>query len=164
MGALFRDNTRRMLTVLALVAVPAVTFVGSSDAYAVLGGDITSIQSDRTQMHGTVQLKHAGEYAVHEIQASRGRIVREYVSARGRVFAVTWHGPSHPDFRQLLGGYFDQFQSAIQQARRERRPRGPVLIELPGFVIQSGGHMRGFFGKAYLPDRVPQGVAVDDLQ
>jgi hypothetical protein len=31
-------------------------------------------------------------------------------------------------------------------------------------VVQSGGHMRGYFGRAYAPDMVPQGVNPDALQ
>jgi hypothetical protein len=31
-------------------------------------------------------------------------------------------------------------------------------------VVQSGGQMRAFFGRAYLPAQVPQGVALDDIR
>ncbi len=163
MKTFIRINTAP--AVAALLIISAVLYVFTVPrAQAALGGDITSVQADQKHMQGVMQLKSTGRYTVHEIKASRGRIVREYVAPSGTVFAVTWQGPSRPDFQRILGGYFNQFQLAVQQAQRSHMRRGPMVIEQPGFVVESGGHMRGFFGKAYLPDMLPEGVTVQDLQ
>ena len=90
-------------------------------------------------------------YAVHEIAAPSGTVVREFVSPAGKVFAVAWSGPTLPDLKQVLGPYFDTYVAALQQ----RKARGPVSVVLPGLVVQSSGHMRAFVGKAYLPDGMP---------
>ena len=98
-------------------------------------------------------------------KASNGTVVREYVSSAGKIFAVTWHGPFLPDLRQILGRYSERFSQA-SQARNNNRPRirGPLLLQEPGLVVQSGGHMRAYFGRAYIPDQVPQGVNIEEIK
>jgi hypothetical protein len=131
---------------------------------ASLGGDVTSVQADQAKMQGSLRTTSANSYNMHEIQASTGVIVREYVSPAGKVFAVTWKGPFHPDLRQVLGTYFDQYAQAAQAQRASRRGRGPLLIEQPGLVVQISGHMRAFAGKAYVPGMMPAAVHVEDIQ
>ena len=75
------------------------------------------------------------------------------------MFAITWQGPRIPDLRQLLGSYFDEYARAVQS----RRGHGPLLIEVPGLVVQSAGHQRSFAGRAYLPQEVPSGVRAHNL-
>jgi hypothetical protein len=38
------------------------------------------------------------------------------------------------------------------------------VIEQPGLVFYSGGHMRAFFGKAYVPETLPKGVTADAIK
>lgn len=131
-------------------------------AYAVLGADAASIEADRVGMDGVAeppQLREA--YTVHEIRAASGTVVRQYVTRGGRVFAVAWSGPAMPDLRRLLGTYFDAYTAAAQS-----QPVGPgrMDVQQPGLVVQTGGRMRAFFGRAYVPPLVPQGVALDELR
>jgi Protein of unknown function (DUF2844) len=132
--------------------------------FASLGGDTTSVDADQAKMQGTRQTTSSDSYTVHEIQASTGIAVKEYVSPAGRVFAVTWQGPAHPDLRQLLGAYFDQYTEAVQAQRVHRRGHGPLLIQLPGLVVQLTGHPRSFLGRAYVPQMLPPGVRAEDLR
>jgi hypothetical protein len=37
-------------------------------------------------------------------------------------------------------------------------------VELPGLVVHSSGRMRGFYGRAWAPDLVPQNVSTDDIK
>lgn len=129
-------------------------------AFAELGGDEASVQADLTQMHAVRRIERSQAYTMHEIQTPPGTVVREYVSPAGKVFAISWQGPATPDFRQLLGPYFDQ----LQRAQAKRNGRGPLLIDQPGLVFHSGGHMRAFAGRAYIPDLVPQGVNPDTIR
>jgi hypothetical protein len=115
-------------------------------------------------MQGSLRTTSNNAYTLHEIQTSTGVTVREYVSTSGKVFAVTWQGPIHPDLRQLLGTYFDAFTQAEQAQRAERRGRGPVQIQEPGLVVQVAGHMRAFLGKAYVPQMLPAGIRAEDIQ
>ena len=133
-------------------------------ASASLGGDVTSVQTDQAKMQGSLRTSSNNSYTIHEIQASTGVAVKEYVSPAGKVFAVTWQGPFHPDLRQLLGTYFDQFAQAEQAQRTQRRGHGPVLIQQDGLVVQISGHLRSFLGKAYVPQMLPAGVHAEDIR
>jgi hypothetical protein len=147
-------------TILGLSAILALPFPLS----ASLGGDVSSVQADQLKMQASLRTTSADSYTVHEMQTPAGVAVKEYVSPAGRVFAVTWQGAFHPDLRQLLGAYFDQYTQAVQEQRSERRGHGPVLIQLPGLVVQITGHMRSVRGKAYIPQMLPAGIRSEDLR
>ena len=84
--------------------------------------------------------------------------VREYVDGSGNVFAVGWDGPVLPDFERLLGSHFAAYQAAMQTARRG------VGIHSADLVLESGGMMRAFTGRAYLPSRLPSGFNAQDIR
>jgi hypothetical protein len=143
-----------------LAALGILMLAAASRAEAALGETEASVQVDQTRLEATLRVMPAERLTVHELKTA-GTTVREYVSPAGMVFGVAWQGTAMPDLRQLLGAYFDQYV-ATAAARRTRR--APVLIELPGLVVFSSGHMRAFAGKAYLPQSLPQGVAAEDIQ
>src|ERR1700730_10352262 len=64
----------------------------NSPAFGGLGEDVSSLQADRVHLPGSLRTTQSEAFAVHEILAPTGIVVREYVSASGKVFAVTWHG------------------------------------------------------------------------
>ncbi len=125
-------------------------------AFAALGGDLSSIQSDGAHLRASVRTTQAAGYTVHEMQTASGIKVREYLSPSGTVFGVAWEGPAKPDLRQVLGTYFDQFIQAAEQ--KPRKGHGPLVIELPDLVVVSAGRMRAFSGHAFLPQMLPEGV------
>jgi hypothetical protein len=129
-------------------------------AIASLGGDQASIAADEAQMEGTRTVTSNDRYVIHEIQLPSGTAVREYVSA-GRVCAVAWRGPWLPDMRIVLGAYFDQYRRA---KRSDRSAHGPFVIDEPGLVVHSAGHMRAFFGQAHVPALLPAGARVEELR
>jgi len=143
-----------------IVAVAIATAAVNGPAAASLGGDESTVAADQGALAGQIKIARVQRYAVHEIAAPSGTVVREFVSPAGKVFAVAWSGPTMPDLRQVLGPYFDTYVAALAQ----RKAKGPVNIVLPGLVVQSSGHMRAFSGKAYLPDAVPAGVASEDIK
>jgi len=149
---------------ISLVAISLLMLAFSFRAFAVLGGDESSIAADMAQMKATVKVTPNDAFAVHEIKAAGGPTVREYVSAAGRVFGVAWQGPSVPDLQQLLGPYFQQYSAAAQAAKAGHPGRKPLNIELPGLVVQNSGHMRSFYGRAYDPSLLPQGVSADAVR
>jgi hypothetical protein len=129
-------------------------------ARAELGGAADSIEADQARLKATRSTTDASHYTLHQLQTDSGVTVREYVSSAGTVFAVAWEGPEMPDLQQLLGSYFSRYTEAAQA----RAGRGALSIELPDLVVQSGGHMRSFAGRAYLPEQLPEGVAPAGLQ
>lgn len=142
--------------VAALLAMPF-------PAAASLGGDVCSVHADVAKMQATLRTSSTDIFTVHEIQSPSGITVREYVSPGGSVFAVTWRGAFHPDLRQLLGTYHEQYLQAVQAQRAHRRGRGPLLIQQPGLVIRISGHMHAFQGRAYVPQMMPAGVRAEEL-
>lgn len=136
----------------------------SALAFGSLGGDAASVQADQVHMQASRRITVAGTYTVHEMQAASGTVVREFVSAEGKVFGVAWQGPWMPDMRQVLGSYFDQYVQANQAQRGARMRRGPILINQPGLVVQIGGHPRAFTGRAYVPEMLPSGMGAGNIQ
>jgi hypothetical protein len=150
-----------MISIHRLAAILSVLIIFSGPALATLGGDEASIVSDQAQMKASRRILSTSTYTTHEIQIASGTLVREYISAQGQVFGVTWKGPALPDLQQILGSHFANYGAA---ARGKHIRHGPVLVQQPELVIQSGGHMRAFFGRAYIPQLLPAGVAGDELQ
>ena len=135
----------------------------SVPASASLGGRADSIEADRAAMKGTVQARQGAVYSVHEIQGATGTVVREYLSSDGTVFAVAWQGRFAPDLQKLLGTYFDQYSAGVKAQKASYVGRRPLNLESPGLVVQRRGHLRAESGRAYLPERVPLGVKVEEL-
>lgn len=147
------------------LSLPYLAFIVSLSpisAFATLGGNATSVQTDQVQMKATLRpaLK-TPNYTVHEIQTPEGVTVKEFVSANGTVFAVVWQGPTMPNLQQLLGQYFADYVSAAKAPHKGHRH---LSISQPGLVVHAQGRMRAFFGKAYLPNGLPNGVTPEQLQ
>jgi len=153
------------LTIRRLRRIAAVAMAASAlPAFASLGGDVASVESDRARMAASVRIAQpSGNYSIHEIQSPEGTIVSEYVSAAGRVFAVTWRGQFMPQMQQILGSYFAEYSAALQ-AQPHRYGRHPLNIQRPDLVVQTGGQVRNYFGRAYLPGIMPQGVSADAIR
>ena len=139
----------------------ASTLLICSSAFAVLGQDVSSVQSDGVRIKAAVSILPGRSYSVHQMRAPSGTAVKEFVSPAGQVFGVSWQGPSTPDLRQLLGEYFDQY---MQAAQTPRISRGVVHIETGDLVVESGGHMRFKMGRAYLRGKLPDGVNIDEVR
>jgi Protein of unknown function (DUF2844) len=154
-----------LTAVLALGAASLIDLAGRP-AYAGLGATTASIEADRASMKGQVRGRSEAGYSVEEITAANGTVVREYLSPSGVVFAVSWYGPSMPNLQQTFGSYFSQYQAAVQ-ARRAQAPafRGHNHLEIqsPSLVVHAHGHMRQYFGLAYVPALMPSDLSVSDL-
>jgi hypothetical protein len=102
------------------------------------------------------------DYVTRDTTLATGTRVREYVSAKGIVFAVTWEGPFLPDLKALLGKYF---ASMVNDAgRMPKAGRSRIAMTGSEVVINSGGHMRAFEGSAWLPAAFPPGFTADDVR
>ena len=130
-------------------------------ALATLGEDVTTVENDRMQMKAQLRTTSVAGYTVHEIQTPTNTVVREYVAPSGKVFAVSWSGPLLPDFRQTLGRYFDDYNSGASAPRVGRRH---LSIERTDLVVNSHGHMRAFYGNAYVPSLLPANFSVADIK
>jgi hypothetical protein len=150
-----------MKSKLWLTSLALVSLVATVPAAATLGEDVSSVQADQTRMAASLKITSAAKFVVHEIRLPSATVVREYVSPAGMVFAVFWQGPSLPDLQQVLGRYFEQYVSAARIRDSGTRSR---VTQLPGLVVQTGGHMRALFGRAYVPQMLPRGVLAGEIQ
>jgi len=147
------------LSILAFTAL-------SLPSWAVLGGDVGSVQIDQAHMNASIQVKQSpnANYSVHELQGAAKMVVREYVSADGRVFGVAWQGTHMPDMQQLLGSYFQQYSAAVKEAKSKNVARRPLNIQKPGLVVQTSGHMMSYWGRVYDPGLLPAGVNAQEIR
>jgi hypothetical protein len=146
----------------ALLALGAVCTTISAPAQAALGGAYGTVEADRAHLAARMTLTSAGTYTVHTLTRASG-LVREYTRPDGMVFAVTWQGQAKPDLRQLLGGYYNAFQTE-GAAHVGRRARKPMSVNHADFVVRSGGHSGAFFGVAVLPRAAPPSFSMNDLK
>jgi len=135
-----------------------VALTAAAPALAALGGDATSVQSDLVRMKGALRISSSAGFTVHEITTSYGTVVREYLTPADKVFAISWRGPVIPDLRQMLGSYYGQYEQAASAPHLGGHRH--LAIERPGLVVQSGGRMRAFYGRAWAPDLLPQNFSV----
>jgi hypothetical protein len=144
-----------------LSGTAAVAVLGPYVASATLGEPESSVASEPQQAHASIKATDLGTYRVHESELPSGTTVREYTSSDGKVFAVTWRGPFVPNLRELLGRYFDEYVTAAKAPRGDHHH-----LEVHGsdLIVQAAGHMRAVQGRAYLPQALPSGVSVGDLQ
>ncbi len=143
-----------------IAAVILLVFFAAAPSWAVLGQRVQSVHSDQQRMRGQLRSVSRQGYTVQQI-TSPGGVVNEYVSPDGIVFGVSWQGLTVPNLSQLLGSYFKQFQQA---ARSSAKRRHAVVFRTDQLVVESGGHMRGFRGRAYVPALIPRNVSPSVVQ
>jgi hypothetical protein len=139
-----------------LVLASSIVLLSGTPSWAVLGQSAASVASDQRHLGGERRSIAADAFSVEEIHSAAGTVVREYVAPAGQVFALSWRGPVRPDLRQLLGEHFAAFERA---SRSTARVRGPLVVRTGPLVVEMGGHVRDFHGRAYLPALLPDGVS-----
>ncbi len=129
-------------------------------SWAALGGDAASVLSDQSNLQAGFRSTVAAGYTVDELSLISGTLIREYIGPAGTVFGVAWQGPVMPDLRQILGTYFDRYVGSA----KKHVGMGPLMINEPDFLAQSGGRMRSFTGMACLPLSLPEGVTASMIK
>lgn len=127
-------------------------------AQAELGGNLASIMQEQKTFGSTLTTSPQSNYIIYIQNISPDLVVKEYVSNSGNIFGVAWKGSTLPNFQVLLGSYYSNYLSAQQQ-----NPRS-VFSQDNNLVIESGGVMGGYIGRAYLPKQVPTGLAPTAIQ
>lgn len=149
-------KTSRLLS----LGLLGVLLLGANPAWAVLGGNPEPAVADQKHTYARMQIVQNPTYTVHELDAGTGTTVREYIGPDGKVFGVSWRGQFRPNLRELLGDSYETYLAA----NKPRMGRAPVNLSLPDLFIHMSGRQRAFYGRAYLPQRVPQGVSTDEIR
>jgi hypothetical protein len=141
-----------LFSILAAAAFPAG---------ATLGDTVESVVTDQSKLHAKRSVVERQEYTIHEITGDDGTLVREYVTPAGKVFGVSWTGPTIPDLSQLLGTYNAEFQNSLRSKSGRRKA---AVVRNSDLVVENSGHTRAFHGRAYLNSILPSGVTEDVVQ
>jgi len=132
-------------------------------AWAVLGEATSSIERDRSALHGILSSVTSPSYHTYVITAS-DVVLKEFVAPDGRVFAVYWSGRRPPHLGNLLGTYFEEYRQTLAAALHGPKRRGGMRTESARVVVETGGHSGDIRGRAYVPALMPADVRIDDLQ
>ncbi|WP_153099772.1 DUF2844 domain-containing protein [Paraburkholderia hayleyella] len=140
------------------LAAAALAF--AAHAHAELGGMMSSTQS----ASGVVQhvLLNGAVRERSSVDAG-GTTIREYAASDGRIFAYTWQGPTMPDLHALLGKYTASYRTGATANRAISNELHASRVERPDVVVESGGQMRSYLGRAWLPQALPPGISPNDL-
>ncbi|WP_114811327.1 DUF2844 domain-containing protein [Paraburkholderia kururiensis] len=148
------------------VALAAAAIVCTSPAYAALGAAPTWQAAGTSNTQMTQRINAAAVlFRVNETTLPSGTVVREYVGTNGTVFAIAWQGPQMAPLNTLLGTYFPAYVQGLATAHTaQHNGYGPATVQQSNLVVQTGGHMGAFTGRAWLPLAVPAGFNTDDIQ
>jgi hypothetical protein len=138
----------------SVAAIFLIAVSSTVPAWAVLGQSQESVQADAQSLKGKLATIEMSGYSVQQISRDDGVVLKEFVSPEGKVFGISWKGPTMPNLSQLLGLYFAGFQDAHRSTHR----RGPLSIHAGPLVVETGGHLRAFHVRAYVTDLLPGGV------
>ncbi|MBN3752537.1 DUF2844 domain-containing protein [Paraburkholderia sp. Tr-20389] len=145
----------------------AVALANCISAHAALGAGPTYAASASASSTQAVRRMSASAvpYTVNEATLADGTLVREYVGQSGVVFAATWHGPHTPDLSSLLGSHFAGYLDTVNQQHAQRGSAfGPATVQRSDVVVETGGHMGAYVGRAWVPADLPAGMSSDDIQ
>nr|WP_090689739.1 DUF2844 domain-containing protein [Paraburkholderia phenazinium] len=129
-------------------------------AHAALGGAIDTGSSGSagapvTLLNGVVVMRTSVD--------AGGTTINEYASNTGEIFAYTWQGPTMPDLPALLGAYDASYVAGNAVERASSSDLHDSRVVQPDVVVESGGQMRSYVGRAWLPGALPAGVTPDQL-
>jgi len=153
---LLAGRARIAASVLALACAPS---------WAVLGGDIGSVQADQVRMKATrIANNDAQGGTVHEIRMPDGSSIRQFVNSRGVVYAVAWSTRLKPDFAQLLGRHSAEFDAGVSADLRSPGIKRSAFVDRDDLVVNSAGRLGAFVGRAWLKSQVPVGTRSDAIR
>ncbi|MEX3761114.1 DUF2844 domain-containing protein [Paraburkholderia phenoliruptrix] len=142
---------------LGTLAIAVASLCSSANACAQLGSVMapragTSVP--QSLLNGALRLRTSTD--------AGNTTINEYGSSSGEIVAYTWQGPTMPDLAALLGKYAGSYRAGAAAAADGNLHASRVVR--PDVIVESGGPMRGYAGRAWLPGALPPGVTADDLR
>jgi len=141
-------------------ALALIACCASTGAYAELGGVMPDQATSGASAPHTVL---NGALRVRTMTDAGNTTLNEYATSTGQIIAYTWQGPTMPDLHALLGKYAGSYQAGAAAASTTGNLHASRIAR-PDVIVESGGPMRGYVGRAWLPAALPAGVTADDLQ
>jgi hypothetical protein len=132
----------------------------AAPVYAALGDPAAPVAgaSTRTLAGGTADV-------ISYVDAG-GTTIDEYVAtANGEIFGYAWQGPTMPNLQALLGRYAASYQTgAAELLAAQRGDLHAARVVRPDVVVETGGQMRSYVGRMWLPAALPDDVTEGDLR
>ncbi|CAD6533899.1 DUF2844 domain-containing protein [Paraburkholderia sabiae] len=155
-------NTHRAIVVAAsaVFALCANTLT-ACDARAELGGTMPALQANEPCTQHAVP---GSAVRVQSTVDAGGTTINAYATCDGLIFAYAWQGPTMPDLARLLGPYADGYRAKAATQLSAFGHLHASRVEQPDVVVESGGQMRSYVGRAWLPAAVPSGFSLADLR
>lgn len=130
-------------------------------AHAVLGERLPMAASAASQSKALAATRRSFSLSagvqVYERASGDGGVIREYVSADGIVFAVSWNTRFKPRLNELLGRYHEPYAAAASEALKRPGIQRQSVLRAPDLVVRSTSHLNVFSGRAFVPSLVPAG-------
>ena len=132
----------------------------SADVRAELGGTMSTGPgaagaAPQTLLNGALRVR---------TQVDAGNTtINEYATSAGEIIAYTWQGPTMPDMDALLGKYGASYRAGAAASPATGNLHALRVVR-PDVIVESGGPMRGYAGRAWLPANVPSGVTSADFR
>lgn len=163
--------SQSLSTAFAATSIAVAALTTSCPAHAELGGTMPAQTTrtfqagaaSRSAASGVQQTLMSGAIRLRTLTDAGGTTINEYATSTGRIVAYTWDGPTMPDLRALLGGYDVSYRAGAAAASADGNLHSSRIAR-PDVIVESGGPMRSYVGRAWLPAALPPGVAIDDLQ
>jgi len=152
----FGRSSHGLRMIAAMLLLPPV-----GATYAGLGEAESSIHADQIRMGARHSVSVTPQYLVHDLHASDGTLVRQYVTANGLVFAVTWKSLSKPDFAGFLGLSYPLYAASAQVAARRPGVQRHFRHDGLDLVVQSTAHLNVYSGFAFRRSMLPKGLSLD---
>ncbi|RKF47150.1 DUF2844 domain-containing protein [Paraburkholderia fungorum] len=132
----------------------------STGAHAELGGTMSS-QADSPGAAPQALLNAA--LRLRTLTDAGHTTINEYATSTGQIIAYTWQGPTMPDLRALLGPYADSYRLGAAALAPDGNLHASRVVR-QDVIVESGGPMRGYAGRAWLPAALPPGVTASDFR
>ncbi|NKJ45828.1 hypothetical protein CIC12_03530 [Burkholderia sp. SG-MS1] len=150
----------RFFPSLAAFALALGALCTSARAQAELGGTMPG-QPNPTAT--APRMLRNGALRVRTLTDAGNTTINEYATSTGQIIGYAWEGPTMPDLRTLLGKYADSYLAGAASPAADANLHSSRIAR-PDVIVESGGPMRGYVGRAWLPAALPPGVTADDLQ
>lgn len=147
------------------IVAASMLALSAAPSWAVLGGDMASIQADQARMRVMrLSASPTPGGSMHEMRLPDGSSIRQFVNAQGIVYAVAWSTRLKPDFAQLLGSHASEFNAGVSAAAQTPGLKRSAAVDRGDLVVRSAGRPGAFVGKAWLKSLLPAGIGSDAIR
>ncbi|BCF88009.1 DUF2844 domain-containing protein [Paraburkholderia largidicola] len=135
--------------------------LAAGDALAQLGGTMAASQVND---NSTQRVLPGSAVRVRSTIDAGGTTINEYATRDGLIFACAWQGPTMPDLTRILGPYAERYRANAAAQFNATGHLHASRVEQPDVIIEAGGQMRSYVGRAWLPAALPADVSLVDLR